>query len=66
VLTLMENHLRERRYFVAERLSLADIALVAYTRYSHEAGFDLKDWPSVRAWVARIEKDLKLPTALPA
>jgi glutathione S-transferase len=66
VLMLMENHLRERRYFVAERLSLADIALVAYTRYSHEAGFDLKDWPSVRAWVARIEKDLKLPTALPA
>ena len=66
VLTLMEDHLRGRAYFVGKRLSLADIALVAYTRYAHEAGFDLKTWPSVRAWVQRVEKDLGLETALPA
>ena len=66
VLTLMENHLRERAYFVGARVSLADIALVAYTRYAHEADLDLKKWPSVRAWVSRVEKDLNLATALPA
>ena len=44
----------------AETLSLADIALVAYTRFAHEAGIDLGSYPKVRAWVRRIETDLKL------
>ena len=65
VLTLMNNHLAERRYFVAERLSLADVALVAYTRFAHEAGLDLSLWPQVRAWVLRIEADLALKSAIP-
>ena len=43
VLTLMNDHLATRAYFVAEALSLADIALVAYTRFSHDAGLDLKE-----------------------
>jgi glutathione S-transferase len=63
VLTLMDNHLSTRRYFVAERLSLADVALVAYTRFSHEAGLDLLHWPNVRTWVIRTEKDLGLTPA---
>jgi glutathione S-transferase len=66
VLTIMDEHLVTRRYFVGERLSLADVALVAYTRHSHEAGLDLTRWPQVRAWVVRIEQDLGLKTALPA
>ncbi|MSO97855.1 MAG: hypothetical protein EXR11_06510 [Rhodospirillaceae bacterium] len=49
-----------RRYFVTDRLTLADIALVAYTRKAHEAGLHLARWPAVRAWVARIETDLGL------
>ncbi len=64
-LDVMEGHLSNRSYFVAERLSLADIALVAYTRFAHEAGLDLVKWPQVRAWVIRIECDLGLKTALP-
>jgi glutathione S-transferase len=63
VLTMMNEHLAQRRYFVAEQLTLADIALVAYTRLSHEAGLDLADWAHVRAWVRRIEQDLGLPHA---
>ena len=59
-LDVMEQHLSGRAYFVTERLTLADIALVAYTRKAHEAGLDLARWPSVRAWVARIETDLGL------
>ena len=59
-LDLMERHLTAASHFVADRLSLADIALVAYTRWSHEAGLDLAGWPKVRAWVARIEGELGL------
>jgi glutathione S-transferase len=59
-LALMDRHLADRSYFVQDRLTLADIALVAYTRWADEAGFDLNDWPSVRKWVARIETELGL------
>jgi glutathione S-transferase len=63
VLGIMENHLAPRRYFVGDRLSLADIALVAYTRLSHDAGMELQRWPNVLAWVRRIEDDLKIEHA---
>lgn len=59
-LKLMNQHLETRRYFVAERLTLADIALVAYTRMAKEGGFDLAGRPAVLAWVRRVEDDLKL------
>ena len=60
VLTIMSDHLEGRNYFVGDRLSLADIALVAYTRFSHQADIDLKDYPLVAAWVRRVETDLGL------
>ena len=60
VLALMNDHLMTRAYFVGENLSLADIALVAYTRFAHQAGLDLANWPHVRQWVRRIEADLML------
>jgi glutathione S-transferase len=60
VLSLMDEHLAGRHYFVGDRLSLADIALVAYTRLSHEAGIDLAGWPLVANWVRRIEDDLTI------
>lgn len=63
-LARMELQLKETPYFVGESLTLADIALVAYTRYAHRGGFDLNDYPAVRAWVARVERDLGLETAL--
>lgn len=63
VLTLMNEHLASRSHFVADKLSLADIALVAYTRFSHQAGIELAQYPNVRAWVRRIEDDLKIEHA---
>ena len=60
VLSLMDEHLEGRDYFVGKHLSLADIALVAYTRFSHQADIDLKDYPHVTAWVRRVETDLGL------
>jgi glutathione S-transferase len=45
---------------VGEKLSLADIALVAYTRFAHQAGIDLAAVPNVAAWVRRVENDLHI------
>jgi glutathione S-transferase len=60
VLKLMNDHLSGSAYFVGGKLSLADIALVAYTRFAHQAGIELATWPHVRLWVNRVEDDLKL------
>ena len=60
VLALMDSHLKSHRYFVGSKLSLADIALVAYTRFAHQADIDLALYPNVRLWVRRVENDLKL------
>ncbi|HJR57092.1 MAG TPA: glutathione S-transferase family protein [Rhizomicrobium sp.] len=62
-LALMDAHLAGRDYMVGKALSLADVALVAYTRFAHEAGLDLGDWPRVKAWVRRIETDLNVAHA---
>jgi glutathione S-transferase len=44
-------------------LSLADIALVAYTRMAHDGGFDLAHYPAVQAWIARVEAALPIKEA---
>ena len=59
-LSVMNHHLAGSDYFVGEKLSLADIALVAYTRFAHQADIDLALYPHVRAWVGRVERDLKI------
>lgn len=54
-LAVMETHLAAgRSYFAGERYSIADIALYAYTHVAHEGGFNLDDYPAVRAWLARV------------
>lgn len=53
-LGVMETHLSRRTFFVAERYTIADIALYAYTHVAHEAQLDLTPYPSVRAWLARV------------
>ncbi len=45
------------------RLSLADIALVAYTRFSHQAGIGLAEFANVAAWVRRVEDALTIEHA---
>jgi glutathione S-transferase len=57
-LDLMQQHMAARAWFAGGGLSCADIALVAYTRLAHEGGFDLAQWPTVKAWVARVEHAL--------
>ncbi len=50
-LAAMEQHLHGRSYLVGDRLTLADIALYAYTHVAHEGGFDLELYPAVRDWL---------------
>lgn len=53
-LALMDEHLEHRRFFVLDRLTLADIVLYAYTHVAEEGGFDLQPYPCVRAWIDRV------------
>ena len=53
-LGVMEGHLADRSFFVAERFTIADIALYAYTHVADEGGFDLVDFSAVRGWLARV------------
>jgi glutathione S-transferase len=59
-LDTMERLLQGKSYFVGNRLSVADIALLPYTRLAHEGGFDLSTRPATREWIARCERDLRI------
>lgn len=56
----MELGLAGSPFLVGDSLTLADVALVAYTRVAHEGGFCLDLYPAVKAWVARVEGALKI------
>ncbi len=53
-LDVMERHLEGRAFLVAERYTIADIALYAYTHVADEGGFDLGPYPLIRAWLDRV------------
>jgi len=53
-LDAMEGHLATAEFFVADRYTIADIALYAYTHVAEEAGFDLSGYPAITAWLARV------------
>ncbi len=61
-LAVMEGHLADRDWFVADRYTIADIALNAYTHVAHEGGYDLGVYPNVRAWLDRVaSRDRHIP-----
>ena len=53
-LDLMDRHLAKRKWLVADRLSVADICLFAYTHVADEADFDLEAYPAIVGWMERI------------
>ncbi len=63
-LARLEVQLARTPYLVGEALTLADVALVAYTRRAGRGGFDLAQYPDVRRWIARVEDDLGLESAV--
>ena len=52
-LGVMERHLATHDYFVGTTLTIADLALYAYTHKAADGGFDLAGYPTVSAWLAR-------------
>jgi glutathione S-transferase len=53
-LAAMERHLGGREWLVGGSMTIADIALYAYTHVADEGGFDLEPYPSVRSWLDRV------------
>jgi glutathione S-transferase len=54
-LGVMEQRLTNHPFLVADRYTIADIALYAYTHVADEGGFSLETFPGIRAWIDRIQ-----------
>jgi glutathione S-transferase len=59
-LARMEHQLAATRFLVGDGFSLADVALLAYTRVAHEGGFHLDGYDAVRRWIGEAERALGL------
>ena len=55
-LEVMDRHLADKRWLVADAFTIADIALYAYTHVAPEGGFDLAKYRAVQKWLERVEK----------
>ncbi len=56
-LSIMDKVLVSSAFFAGDALSVADIALYAYTHVAAEGGFDLGRYPAVGEWLSRVERD---------
>jgi glutathione S-transferase len=59
-LARMELRLKEADYLIADKLTLADVALFAYTHKAKLGGFDLERYPATLAWISRVKNDLEI------
>jgi glutathione S-transferase len=55
-LDVMERHLGTRSWFVGETLTVADIALYAYTHVAAQGGFELARYRAVGRWLERVAR----------
>lgn len=53
-LQVMEQRLRKADWLAADRLTVADLALAAYTHVADEGGYAMEGYPAIRAWLQRI------------
>ena len=56
-LAVMDAHLAQHDWFGAERCSIADIALYAYTHVAEEGGFTLTAFSHVRRWLEQVRAE---------
>ncbi|HST90906.1 MAG TPA: glutathione S-transferase family protein [Brevundimonas sp.] len=54
-LAKMEAALAASDWLLGDGPTLADLALVAYSRVAPEGGFELEPYPAVRRWIGRVE-----------
>ena len=60
-LDLMEQALTGRTFLGGNSMTIADIALLAYTRQAPQGGLDLNGRPALLRWIAACEHELGLP-----
>ncbi len=53
-LDVIEERLGQADYLVGETMTLADVALIAYTRVAPEGGYDLGRYPQIGKWLDRV------------
>ena len=53
-LDALERGLGDRPFLVADRYTIADIALYAYTHVAPQGGFDLFRYPAIGRWMDRV------------
>lgn len=56
-LAVMEEQLAKTPYLAGRTLSVADIALYAYTHDAGTGGFELSAFPAIEAWLERVKAD---------
>jgi glutathione S-transferase len=56
-LDALERHLDGRTWLVGDGMTLADIALYAYTHVADEGGFELGRYPAIGAWLERVARE---------
>jgi glutathione S-transferase len=59
-LARMEHQLALTPFLAGGAVTLADVALLAYTRVAHEGGFHLDGYASIRRWIGEAERALGL------
>lgn len=64
-LARMEAALEGTDWLVGAGPTLADLALVAYTRVAHEGDFDLAAYPAIQRWIVRVEGAFGIQNPLP-
>jgi glutathione S-transferase len=55
LLRFMDAHLADRTYLAAEHPTIADLACYSYVAHAPEGGIALDPYPTVRAWLRRVE-----------
>ncbi|MGO1161765.1 glutathione S-transferase family protein [Brucella sp. C7-11G] len=56
-LSVMETQLKKTSFLAGDTISIADIALYAYTHEAHRGGFIMDQYPAVQTWLARVATD---------
>lgn len=52
---VMEQHLAARDWLATDHPTIADVALYTYSAHAPEGGIALEPWPSLQAWIRRVE-----------
>ena len=50
----LEGGLQDRDWLAGAGMTIADVALYAYTHSADEGGFSLDEYPAIRAWLERV------------